>query len=156
VGGQAYRRYLRPNGKTYALVSLDGTQYLYPAEDGDVEDMESGPLAYNGKRQRDNRYKSTWYSDYYMTHVASYPDNQNRFFTIDNSSGVSQLVPADATAEDPNPQARRLVYNELVAEADPQRACDSPEEAFFRNYQWVMNEKKMVLVIPSICGRMTP
>jgi hypothetical protein len=148
VGGQAYRRYLRPNGKTYALVSLDGTQYLYPAEDGDVEDMESGPLAYNGKRQRDNRYKSRWYSDYYMAHAASYPDNQNRYFTIDNSSGVSQLVPADATAEDPNPQARRLVYNELVAEADPLRACATPEEAFFRNYQWVMNEKKMVLVIP--------
>ncbi|MBI5550259.1 MAG: hypothetical protein HY911_02040 [Desulfobacterales bacterium] len=148
VNGQAYRQYLRPNGKTYALVSLDGAQYLYPAEDGDVEDTETAQISFNGKRQRDNRYKAQWHSDYYMAHVASYPDNQNRYFTIDNSSGISQLVPADATAEVPNPQAGRLLYNELVAETDSIRACASPEEAFFRNFQWVMNEKKMVLIIP--------
>ncbi|WP_459925110.1 hypothetical protein, partial [Desulfatiferula olefinivorans] len=65
--------------------------------------------------------------------------------TVDNSSGNLNTV--TLAVGDP---ARRLTYHELIPEDDPthMRACESPEEAFFRNYQWVYTEKKMVLIIP--------
>jgi hypothetical protein len=149
VDGVTYRKYLRPDGKIYALVNLDGSKYLYPADAGDTEDTETDVLSFNNKCQRDNRYKSRWHSDYYITHFTSETlldgEEQQKFFTLDNSSGDTVITEiSDNTA---NP-AGSLVYSELIYETDPARACASPEEAFFRNYQWVMNEKKMVLIIP--------
>ncbi len=147
VDGQPYRKYLRPNGRIYALVSADGNRYLYPADEGDMEDLETEVLSFNGKRQRDNRYKSQWHSDYIIIHFNdSTRTPQSRFITVDNSSGDLEAIEIDPN--DPARPAGRLTYNETVAENDPKRACASPEEAFFRNYQWTMTEKKMVLVIP--------
>jgi hypothetical protein len=149
VNGQTYRKYLRPDGKIYALVSLDGSTYLYPTDDGDAEDTGTGVLSFNNKRQRANRYKSQWRSDYYVSHftvdaLLSANDEQ-KYYTIDNSSGDTVLTEISG---DPNASAGSLVYNELIAETDPARACASPEEALFRNYQWVMHEKKMVFILP--------
>lgn len=147
VDGQPFQKYLRPNGKVYALVSADGSQYFYPTDEGDTEDLLTDVLSFNGKRQRDNRYKSSWESDYYLIHFSdSTKTPQTRYATVDNSSGDIAVVeiPSDDLAR----QAGRLTYNETVAEDDPKRACASPQEAFFRNYQWTMTEKKMVLVIP--------
>jgi hypothetical protein len=39
-------------------------------------------------------------------------------------------------------------YYEIIPENSPDRECTSIEEAMFRNFQWVMNEKKMVLIVP--------
>jgi hypothetical protein len=153
VDSVSYRKYLRPDGKIYALVSLDGSTYLYPTGDGDAEDPETEILSLNNKRQRANRYKSQWHSDYYVSHFTSETllgDNeQQKYFTLDNSSGDTVITEISDNGENP---AGSLVYNELISETDPARACATPEEAFFRNYQWVMNEKKMVLVIPLYLG----
>lgn len=149
VDGETYRKYLRPDGKIYALVSLDGSKYIYPTDDGDVEDTETDVLSFNNKRQRDNRYKSRWHSDYYVSHFTSQTlidgIEQQKYYTLDNRSGDTAITEISDDLQNP---AGNLVYNELIPETDPARACASPEEAFFRNYQWVMNEKKMVIVIP--------
>jgi hypothetical protein len=149
VDGVTYHKYFRPDGKIYAFVSLDGSSYLYPTDDGDVEDTETAVLPFNHKRQRDNRYKSQWRSDYYISHFTSETlidgTEQQKFFTLDNSSGDTVIRELSGNLDSP---AGSLVYNELIHEADPARACASPEEAFFRNYQWVMNEKKMVFLVP--------
>jgi hypothetical protein len=149
VDGVTYHKYLRPNGKIYALVSLDGSTYLYPTDEGDVEDTETAVLSFNNRRQRDNRYKSQWHSDYYIGHFTSETlidgKEQHKFFTLDNSSGDTEIIEISGSLDSP---AGNLVYNELIPETDPARACASPEEAFFRNYQWVMHEKKMVSIIP--------
>jgi hypothetical protein len=149
VDGVTYRKYFRPNGKIYALVSLDGSNYLYPTDEGDVEDTETPVLSFNNRRQRDNRYKSQWRSDYYIGHFTSETlidgKAQHKFFTLDNSSGNTEIIEISGNLDSP---AGSLVYNELIPETDPARACASPEEAFFRNYQWVMHEKKMVSIIP--------
>jgi hypothetical protein len=39
-------------------------------------------------------------------------------------------------------------YDEIIREKSADRECSSFEEALFRNFQWVMNEKKMVLIVP--------
>jgi hypothetical protein len=149
VDGETYRKYLRPNGKIYALVSLDGSTYLYPTDEGDVEDTQTAVLSFNNKRQRDNRYKSQWRSDYYISHFTSETlidgIEQHKYFTLDNSSGDIVIVEISGDIDNP---AGSLVYNELIPETDPDRGCASPEEAFFRNYQWVMHEKKMVSILP--------
>ena len=143
VNGKEYSKFLRPDGRVYALVNMatDPWEYIYPTDgDRDAEDMETAALAdYNGQRQRLNRFKSTWHSDYYM-----YRRN-NLIRTVDNSSGnFTTVALRDGDA------AQRLTYHELIPEDDRThvRACASPEEAFFRNYQWVYMEKKMVLIIP--------
>ena len=146
VDGEHYYKYLRPDGKTYALVSMDYARYLYPTEEGDVQDLETEAISYNDKRQRDNRYKSVWYSDYFMVHLTDPGTGDDHFVTLDNSSGDALAVEIDPT--DLDKTAGRLIYYESIDEDDPKRACSSPEEAFFRNFQWVQNEKKMVLVIP--------
>jgi hypothetical protein len=149
VDGETYRKYLRPDGKIYALVSLDGLTYLYPTDEGDVEDSETDVLSFNDKPQRANRYKSQWHSDYYVSHfdqdTGPEADQGHRYFTLDNSSGDTMLREISG---DPDAPAGSLVYNEVISETDPARACATREEAFFRNYQWVNNEKKMVFVQP--------
>jgi hypothetical protein len=149
MDGETYRKYLRPDGKIYALVSLDGLTYLYPTDDGDVEDTGTDVLSFNNKPQRANRYKSQWRSDYYVSHFtqeALLPiNNEERYFTLDNSSGDTVLTEITGNS---NASAGSLVYNEVISETDPSRACATREEAFFKNHQWVMNEKKMVFVHP--------
>ena len=142
VDGKDFYAYLRPDGRVYALVNKDNDvwEYIYPTDERDAEDPETSVLGdYNNLRQRFNRYKSTWHSDYYMYR------RSNQIRTVDNSSGN-----LETRALNDGDSARSLTYNELIPEDDEthMRACSSPEEAFFRNYQWVYMEKKMVLVIP--------
>ncbi|WP_459921676.1 hypothetical protein, partial [Desulfatiferula olefinivorans] len=70
MDGRTWYVYLRPDGRIYALVNKDNPdswEYLYPTDERDAEDPDTAVLSdYNGLRQRFNRYKSTWYSDYYM------------------------------------------------------------------------------------------
>lgn len=144
LNGKTYTKYYRPDGRVYALVNrnADPWEYIYPTEEGDEEDPETDIVVGYGqeeKRQRFNRFKSTWHTDYYMY------NKSDLVYTIDNSSENLELV---AIGNGDN--ARRLSYSELISEDDEDhsRACASREEAFFRNYQWVYTEKKMVLIIP--------
>ena len=38
--------------------------------------------------------------------------------------------------------------NEIISQNDPSRAVDSDEEALYKNFQWLLNEKRFVLIIP--------
>ena len=65
--------FYRPNGQVYALRNTGTGQYLYPAVGDDPQDpgTDDEPpvlVEYNNRAQRFNRYKSVWYSDYYMIH----------------------------------------------------------------------------------------
>jgi len=101
-------------------ISGSGAEKLFGVEGGDV-------VKANG---RANRYHDTWKTDYYML-----TDGNGASYTPIDMSG--NAVTAGA-----------LTYTELVSEDDPDRACVSQEEALFRNYNFVVNEKKLVLVIP--------
>ncbi len=155
IGNKQWFAYYRPNGKIYAFVNKsdpENWEYFYPMDDGDPIDNDP---ALDGKNlgeywPRYNRYKSRWNSDYYMVHfkvgkqqggVVVYED---RFVTVDNSSGNTAPVFLEA----PSGLAKCLTYNELIPENEMKRACSSPEEALFRNYQWVMTEKKMAIILP--------
>jgi len=132
LNGKMYYRYMRPNGRTYAYVHYNGSggadSYLYPAEGNDpVDQLLVSPEC----PQRENRFQSSWRTDYFMITNT----DGSKFYTLNNMNG-------DAGGPD------SIVYNELIDEYEPMRECSSKEEAIYRNYQWVMTEKKCVMVVP--------
>ena len=132
LNGKTYHKYMRPNGKIYAYVHYNGEtpdEYIYAADNGDP--IDSSLATIGSVKQRDNRYKSTWNSEYYM---------------IVNKKEDKCYTPAKMDGTDD--KAGCLTFNELIGEYETIRGCASQEEAIFRNYQWVMTEKKMVLIIP--------
>jgi len=112
-------------------VSLDSTtpegtamQDLFGANIG-----SSSIVAHTG---RSNRYHEKWHSDYYMYKVDS------NYYAPGNWAGTS----------DSSLKGGVYWYNEKISEKSDLRECSSQEEAMFRNYQWLMQEKKIVYVIP--------
>jgi hypothetical protein len=152
INGKKYHRYLRPNGKTYALVNHSTLDHIYPAEDGDPIDYSLPAFRENNKEryQRYNRYKAVWNSDYFMVQRKDYfaglvprGKNKKKLLTLDNSTHDIKFIEVDDSQS-----ASALKYYETVDEDDKARGCKTPEEAFFRNYQWVENEKKIVILLP--------
>lgn len=142
---KSYYVYYRPNGQVYMLKSVDTPhEYIYPADGDDptVEWDDSRDLSdyyavkgIAGKlRERWNRYKSSWYSDYYLITV------------VDDSFTHWWVSPEDMSGG--ATQAGRFKFDEIIPETDTGRACASHEEAIFRNYQWVMTEKRFAIVVP--------
>lgn len=155
VGNKDWLIYRRPNGKVYAYVDKTDSEnwdYFYPVDAGDSLDPDLNGKTLDGKWQRYNRYKSEWHSDYYMTHYVvddvddhGEPITLDRYVTLDNSTNDLGMKAVDGNS---NWAAGRLTYHEAITENDNARACSSPEEALFRNYQWFMAEKKMVIILP--------
>lgn len=144
--------YYRPNGKVYMLKSVDAPYvYLYPADGDDQEvtwnvdnavDLSAFYAAkgISGRAlERWNRYRAKWYSDFYMIQVVD--DLFNKWY-------ITPERIADSESERNALEAGRFVFSELIGEDDASRACASHEEAIFRNYQWVMTEKKFAIVVP--------
>jgi hypothetical protein len=138
--------YYRPDGKIYAYVTKDGDHpedptkwtYVYPVD----ASYDKADPASSG--QRFNRYKYQWNTDYFMMR-----GENNVNYVPKDSDGNTE--PDSST----DPQYR--TYTELVPEQSADRECASHEEAIFRNFQWMLNEKKIVMVIPlwlrtTFCG----
>lgn len=122
--------YYRPDGSVYARVTKTGPadgsgwSYAYPVSASyDAADPDEA-----GKRW--NRFRPSWNTDYYLIHHSNGRD----------------ISPVDVSAN-ANGVAGCLTYTEIPI-INANRECASHEEAIFRNFQWVMNEKKMVLIVP--------
>ncbi len=94
-------------------------------------------FGYNGDEvlldtiQRYNRYRDTWHTDYYMFRL-----NDGKYYTpTDMSSGTAT-------------EASFFMIEEIIPESEPKRACASQEEALYRNLQWTLTEKKIMLIVP--------
>ena len=120
--------YYRPNGQVYMLKTVDAPyEYVYPADgdDKEVDWDESRDISayYTAKglsgrsRERWNRYKSTWYSDYYMIQIID--DLFNHWYvTPQDTSGGAEY-------------AGRITFNEIIAQDDANRACASTRRSDF-------------------------
>lgn len=155
VNGKTYYQYLRPNGKVYALVNKDSStwEYLYPTDVGDAADPDKNVLTgyltptdklkgvKEPKAERFNRYKAQWNSDYY---IIKYPLLLGNTYISPTTSGGNATTKTVSATEN----AGCLTYKEIISEEEPKRACASPMEAFYRNWEYYWYEKKIVLVIP--------
>lgn len=147
--GKDWYIYSRPNGKIYAYVhkpdleNADTWEYFYPADDGDPVDDSDAETTVLDKHVRYNRYKVQWDTDHYM--IVSKLLNVPEYCTFEKDENKNTVV---QKLESSGETAKCLTYDESIMENDITRECSSPEEALFRNYQWFMTEKKMVLIIP--------
>jgi hypothetical protein len=144
INGFTGKKYLRPDGRIYALVNDSGTYFYPPDGSNDIDDDSDG--------QRENRYHATFNTDYYMIeqqHLQSDETEADRKYYVPiETPGPNDYLgrsTIEATAAD-GPRCR--TYSEIVAENYAGRGCDSQEEAMFRNFQWLMNEKKIVFILP--------
>ncbi len=88
---------------------------------------------------RENRYKQVWNTDYYMFEVngVKYAPNGWSGVRESNSAGcytITEKIPENPTAAE---------YASGIT-----RECVSQEEAMYKNYQYLMGEKKIMYVIP--------
>jgi len=153
--------YYLPSGEIYAYVYKENSndsstwKYFYPTNNKDKEDKSSNK--WENLYQRTNRYQSVWHSDYFLF-KSDYSDGdaQTKYYAMDSVAGSTgedkylmlkyrnKRVVADGATSN----AGALWYYEKIQETDSKRECASQEEAMFRNYQWLMFEKKIVFTIP--------
>jgi hypothetical protein len=141
IGGFTGRKYLRPDGRIYALVNDQG-QYFYPPDGGnDIDD--------NGDGQRENRYHATFDTDYYMIEQEHLQSGETRKYYVPIEKEGPRDYMGRSTIEASTADGPRCRhYEEIIAENYAGRGCASQEEAIFRNMQWLMNEKKIVFILP--------
>ena len=161
TGSKLWHVYYRPNGLIYAYVHKANPDdsmtwvYLAPADGHDIEDTSTGQIGDGrGRRQRVNRFKHIWFSDYYMLYTRTpfqlgdfgeewgYVVPRNKF---DNSISGSNAI---TTTRSATTAGRFVFYEILQPDRFNTRECASPEEALYRNFVWAMNEKKFITIIP--------
>ena len=171
IGGTVYKVYFRPDGRIYALKSTEDGSYFYPVDGGnDVaeNDSEYTPLTLGSYQLRQNRYKWKWHTDYYLMKAdyVCYDDDANhggpRYYSPARVVGTTgqdkyRMYSLNGTREQgqygndldaSTTDAGALWFWEKIAETDSARACASQEEAMFRNFQWLILEKKFVFIMP--------
>ena len=171
ANGKTYYIYFRPDGRIYAFVCKEDPAnplYFYPSDGGnDVDDL-SGQQLVTSKGTftlRDNRYRAEWQSDRIMF-KSEYAGNQGqtRYYTLGRVVGntgadrylLRKINTPDNNGDDVdagllkpnNLTASGLIFKEKIAEKSPLRECNSQEEAIYRNFQWLMLEKKIVFIMP--------
>lgn len=172
ISGTTYTVYYRADGRIYALKNTNTGAFFYPDDGGnDVKDPSNTQLGTYWLRE--NRYKAVWETDHYLirsTNISYHDDanhsptgwtgyyapnkvvgsgssglNRYRMHSLQGTTGRGQYTDdLDAFASN----SGALKFWEKIAENDPARACASQEEAMFRNFQWLMLEKKFVFIMP--------
>jgi len=164
INGTTYKVYFRPDGRIYALKNTEDGSFFYPVDGGnDVKDPSNTQLG--NYYLRENRYKAVWETDKIMLKAEwanSDRLSQPLFYTLNRVVGNSGLDKyrlrkingPENTTDDEDAglesglSAGGLIFREKIAEDNPVRACSSQEEALFRNFQWMMLEKKIVFMMP--------
>lgn len=176
--GRIYHVYFRPDGRIYAFVCKEDPAnpvYFYPSDGGNDADETENPqsLTINGVefKLRANRYRASWNTDYYLlkTDYINYHEDANHppagwtgYYSPANVVGTTGInkfkmhslqdtknkgeYGDDLDASTNN--AGCLWFWEKIAENNTVRGCNSQEEAMYRNFQWLMLEKKFVFIMP--------
>lgn len=170
IAGKQYYVYYRPDGRIYAFVwkpdlgDPSTWEYFYPYDGGnDAKGTNTigvgGELYYS----RENYYRAQWKTDRYLLkgeYAKSEPNVKYYSFNrVVGSDGTDKyLMYKINDPENPNDdidaglaidaQAGYLTFRELVPEKTTARECKSQEEALFRNFQWLLLEKKVVCIMP--------
>jgi hypothetical protein len=146
--------YYRPNGAVYAQVTKVNASdpstwtYQYPVD----STCKIDAVDPNDATQRWNRYRESMQSDYYLVQAGftsiycSPPINSVNTGTnlVVGATGADKYkLKADAANV-----AQKFVLWEKVPEKSAARECATQEQAMFRNFQWLMNEKKFAFIIP--------
>ena len=112
--------YYSPDGKVYGKVDKKDSQWEY----------------------KECKFKKQWNTDHYMIEIYDEWSGGIKHYSPDNSVYLSEeKVMADTDV------AGCLSVSEIDI-PDEKRECATQEEAIYRNFQWLINEKRFVFVIP--------
>lgn len=167
-GTRTVNVYYKPNGEVYAYVFKGATpwEYYYPtsATTGIGNDVVDSGTGANG--QRFNRYRDICKSDYFMVEAGddtgkfcSPPMNPNSTSYVDSTTGAGRyrLNSGNNAAQCfwLYEKVQELTNDNINVGDNPyqvigniNRECATQEEAMYRNYQWLMLEKKFMFPIP--------
>jgi hypothetical protein len=169
INGKTYYAYFRPDGRIYALVYKPSNnpqdwEYFYPVDGGnDVRDSSNTQLG--SYYLRANRYRAVWETDKIMLKAEwanSDTLTQPLYYTLNRVVGntgldkyrLRKINGPENTSDDEDAGlpsglvAGGLTFKEKIPEKSSIRECKSQEEAMFRNFQWLILEKKIVFIMP--------
>ncbi len=103
-----------------------------------LADGESYTIRSKGRK---NRYKQKWNTDYYLFEINGkyYAPKSSGGLEVTDTAGcyeITELIPENPTS--------------LEVSQGKSRECSSQEEAMHKNFHYLMQEKKMVYVIPMV------
>jgi hypothetical protein len=93
------------------------------------------------------RYKSSWKTGDYKMCITS--NNGTKWVGM---GGYEQSATGCATSGTPPTTVPSTDYSYTISEinkSDTERAVDSDEDAFYKNFQWLLYEKRFVVIIPT-------
>ena len=90
---------------------------------------------------RENRYKQVWNTDHYMFEIDGTTYAPNNWSGMRASQNAGTYTMTEKIAENPS----AADYASGIS-----RECSSQEEAMYKNYQYLMGEKKIIYVIPML------
>ncbi|MDY6932742.1 MAG: hypothetical protein SVZ03_00805 [Spirochaetota bacterium] len=133
-------------------VTVNGNIYTYKSPNGDVyaniDKTVSDNWVYN-----DCNYKSVWNTDHYLIELddmVDMGDPVTRYYPLDNSTyhnGSSDKAMGLWNGT----EAGCLTISESVpgtSVSNEDRECQTYEEAIYKNFQWLLYDKKMIMVLP--------
>ncbi|MCX7677827.1 MAG: hypothetical protein N2316_01270 [Spirochaetes bacterium] len=170
IAGKQYYVYYRPDGRVYAFVwkpdlnDPSTWEYFYPYDGGnDAKGTATLGIGSELYYSRENYYRAEWQTDRYLLKGEYANSTPNvRYYTFDRVVGKDgtdkYLMYKINDPKNPNDdidagvvsgaKAGYLTFRELIPEKSAARECKSPEEAMFRNFQWLLLEKKIVCIMP--------
>lgn len=93
----------------------------------------------------ENRFKPTWQTAKYKICIS------NTTTTVANCKdigmGGTEYAGQSASGNPANPGTGFTIYE--ISKTDSERAVSSDEEAFYKNFQWLLYEKRFVVIIPA-------
>jgi hypothetical protein len=93
----------------------------------------------------ENRFKPTWQTAKYKICIS------NTTTTVTNCKdigmGGTEYAGQSTSGNAANPGSGFTIFE--IAKTDSERAVNSDEEAFYKNFQWLLYEKRFVVIIPA-------
>jgi hypothetical protein len=177
INGHTGTAYYKPNGEIYALVDKSQSPwvYYYPATGNDVVDSDPSADGQRSNRYKDicrsDYYmvqKGHTHSDYWVLiyHLGanptaycvppmhpggdSYADagGRGKYYLTSSGNFDAQYFQIYEKVQEWTQDDVSVGDGEYRTIGNAHRECASQEEAMFRNYQWLMLEKKFMFVIP--------
>ncbi len=93
----------------------------------------------------ENRYKPTWQTAKYKICISNNATTGANCKDI--GLGGTEYGGQSASGNPVNPGTGYTIFE--ISKTDSERAVDSDEEAFYKNFQWLLYEKRLVVIIPA-------
>jgi len=126
---------------TDVLYSGKGPYFNKNRVDGSGNILTPDGKIYRTSGGQDQTYKQTWTTSRYAIPALNKDDS-----TLNRWVGLGGFTGGDGTNSNPFPGTSYTIREISIPESE--RAQETDEEAFYKNFQWLLYQKRMVIIIP--------